>query len=382
MDRRHDVAHVAHVRGSGHRHVRTASHGAPERRRVTVEQLHEYRIADQVLVRMADCGSLPGAAGGDGGGFETGHHLLGEFLEVLLCRSPDVPGRPRVTGDDVRCVTAVSDDPVQTVTRKDLLAQRRYIDVRLNKGVQCVDPLLGRTGGMRVLAVILEVDVTNCQDRRIEHIVWTRVNHHRDRCTVKCAGVDQVDFPAFHLFGGSAENGHTKPQLIRQSGQCQTRAHRRRGDDVVPARVADTGKRVVFGTDHHLRPVCSGPRHESGVQTVGRILDGKAMLGKVRGQLCRCCELLKRNLGMFIHPVTDALQILLCLGEPLCGDLLGIHTYLHSASTVPPAGVSHRDAAWAQDRGAGVTARAACPRGACRSVPWPSSQGKAPNLPT
>ena len=79
------------------------------------------------------------------------------------------------------------------------------------------------------------------------------MGHHGGVQPVEPTTVQQPNLAARlqYLLGGCAHHGDGQTSIIRHRGSSQRRAHRRRCDDVVAARVADRGEAVVLGADAH-----------------------------------------------------------------------------------------------------------------------------------
>ncbi len=82
------------------------------------------------------------------------------------------------------------------------------------------------------------------------------MDHHRRVHAGERAPFEQEHLAAATFLGRRPDHGHRETELVDERGQCQPGAHGSRGDDVVPARVADCRQGVVLGTDREMqRPV-------------------------------------------------------------------------------------------------------------------------------
>jgi len=99
------------------------------------------------------------------------------------------------------------------------------------------------------------------------------MDHHGGGGVAEGSRVYQVHLPPIAFFGRGAQHGDPEAQFLGEGLEGETGAHRRRGDDVVTAGMADAWKGVVLGADHQLRSLLSGPGREGGVQAVGGVLD-------------------------------------------------------------------------------------------------------------
>ena len=130
-----------------------------------------------------------------------------------------------------------SHDAVDEVARSKLLTREADRHLSDRHGVEGVDadPRRGRRVGL--LAVEGDVEMIDRETMRVESLDGQGVHHHRGVHVVEVAGVDEVDLAAAALLRGRAEQDDGEVELVGDGGQTDGGAERRRGDDVVAARV-------------------------------------------------------------------------------------------------------------------------------------------------
>ena len=133
-----------------------------------------------------------------------------------------------------------------------------------------------------------------------------RMQHHGGDDVVEYSGVEQQHFSAPGLFGRGSEQSHRQPQLIGHVGQRKCCADRRCGDDVVTARVSDTGERVVLGADPDDQRATAVVGPEGGVQAAGRLGDLETVVGDQRLRLRAAAVFGERELGFGVNRMRTA----------------------------------------------------------------------------
>ena len=91
------------------------------------------------------------------------------------------------------------------------------------------------------------------------------VDHHGRVDALEGAPLGQEHLAAAALLGGRPHDDDPPAELLRERRGGEAGAQARRGDDVVPAAVADLGQRVVLAQDGDGGALRTGPRHEGGV---------------------------------------------------------------------------------------------------------------------
>ena len=250
VDRRHHVAHVAHV-GAAH-HVtddRRIGERASQRGRVAVVPLEQARVRHHVVVGRVDPASVHGAARRPGTCVEALQDPLLERLEPGDRRGPHVPLRGGVTGHHVGLLPRVGEDAVHPFVVADVLAQRGDVDVAEDRGVERVAAQVRCRRGVRRDPVVLDDQALDRQRGQRRQVVVRRVDHHRDVDVVERAVAQHEDLPAAALFGRGAQDPQATAELLceRRGGQAGTEPGG--GDDVVATGVADARQGVVLA-DH------------------------------------------------------------------------------------------------------------------------------------
>ena len=106
------------------------------------------------------------------------------------------------------------------------------------------------------------LELAAAEERVQRDVVAERVQHdHRvDVVEYSRAGEDFLAATAF--FGRCADQAHPPAEAFGDLCGAEETARGRRADDVVPARVPEPGKRVVFGKHGDVGAVFSGRTHE------------------------------------------------------------------------------------------------------------------------
>src|SRR6185369_5089550 len=95
-------------------------------------------------------------------------------------------------------------------------------------------------------------------------------------------GLDHADLAAAPFFGGRAEKLDRALDPIFDRRKREKRTERASRDEVVPARVAEVGQRVVLGEDGDLRTAArADARAERRIESGESLLDGDS--GQARG---------------------------------------------------------------------------------------------------
>ena len=153
-------------------------------------------------------------------------------------------------------------------------------DRRLRDGQRVcgVDPLLREPGGVRRLPLVVDLE-ERCRDDGPDRDVPRRgVRHHRGVSALEGAAFQQAYLPAGaqHLLGGRAHHRDGQTCVVSHRSCADARAGGARRDDVVPAGVADAGKRVVFRADDDVQRAGALRRAERRRQAADAGFDGEA----------------------------------------------------------------------------------------------------------
>ena len=143
--------------------------------------------------------------------------------------------------------------------------------------------------------------------------------------TVERTAFEQVHLAAAAFFGRSADDVHRDAELVGQRRERESRAHRARGDDVVPARVSDAGQGVVLGADRDVQRARADHARERGRQLADAGVDGEAGVGQHAGSPSAGLLFFESELGVRVDPVAqrdERVRMLLDVGP---GSRFGIH---------------------------------------------------------
>ena len=230
-----------------------------------------------------------GGGGALGGRLEAAPHLL----EVDLVERAQVEVGGGVLGNDVGLLAADRDDAVDPRVRAELLAHRVERVEEPDDRVQRVDapPRPGRRVGG--LAEVLDLGLHEPERRPPDLRPAARVDHHRGVDVAEDAGVQELDLARAAFLRGRphhrdpAREGEARPgEARRDDGERRAGAGARRRDDVVAARVADAGERVVLG-HHRDRRAVPGSGHlgaKRGRQAAHAALDAASLALEELGQ--------------------------------------------------------------------------------------------------
>ena len=239
-------------------------------------------------------------------------------------------------GHDVGGLTAVGHDAVNPVGAADVLAQQSDGHLRDRDGVGRVDAELRERGSVGFLTGVVDVDVRHGQARKVVHLHRCRVDHHRRVDTGERPAFEHVDLAAAALFGRRAHDLHRDAEVVGQAGQCQTGANRGAGDDVVAARVTDTGKGVVLGTDGDGQRTAAGGGDERGGHVTHTHVDGEPAGTQRIGDPLTRLVLLERQLGIGVDEMRQLDERVSGLVEGCGGRRLGITG--HGSEATPARG--------------------------------------------
>ena len=215
----------------------------------------------------------------------------------------------RVPGDDVDRLPAVGDDAVHHLPGRQLLPQQPDGHLRDGHRVGGVDSQIRRDGGMRFLAAVVHDHLGQRQRAGPGDVGRPGMHHHRHGDVVERPGLQHQCLAAAGLLGGSSQQRHRQAQVVGHLGQRQRGAHRRRGDDVVAARVADLGQRVVFGADPDDQRSAAEVGAKGGVQARGGRGDLETALGDQRLRLGAAAVFVERQLRLGVDGVGQLDQI-------------------------------------------------------------------------
>ncbi len=129
------------------------------------------------------------------------------------------------------------------------MAQQADRDLGDDQTVGGVDAALGKRARMRRATRVGDLERLGGEDLRRQHVGWAGMDHQREVLVGEDTGVDQCLLAVAALLGRRPDHAHPQPDFVGDRGEADRRTKRGRGNDVVPARVANLGQRVVLGDD-------------------------------------------------------------------------------------------------------------------------------------
>lgn len=206
---------------------------------------------------------------------------------------------------DVGGFAALDHDPVHLVEGVEVLAQESDGDLGHRQRICRVDTPFGIRGGVRLLAVVADLEMGHGQAVDVDAFLRAGVDHHGGVDAVKRAPVQHQDLAATALLGRCAQYPDGDTQVVCDRRQSHARAGSGSGDDVVAAGVADPGQRVVLGADSDgQRPAPRGS-HKCRLQVAGALLDLKARPCEGVSHHFRGTPLLEPDLVGRMHAVAE-----------------------------------------------------------------------------
>ena len=104
------------------------------------------------------------------------------------------------------------------------------------------------------------------------------MDHHGRVHVLEEARVQEVDLAAASFLRRCAQHDDREVEFGGDRGESNARTHRGGRDDVVTARVADVGQRVVLGAEHHVQAPRPVGRAKGGGQTGHAAFEAEAGL--------------------------------------------------------------------------------------------------------
>ena len=266
MDARNRMRDVPHVGrpGGAFEHGAEVRKRAPERLGVPPVERRQRAVVRDLGIRRAAGANLHAGAGRERAGLEAAEHLGADLVELAERLGAHDVARRGMGGDDVRRVAAVRDDAVDAIAPPDVLAEEA--DRRLGDGdrVGGVHAELGKGGGVRRLAGVVDVEGGPREHRRLGGVDRRRMHHERGVNPGEGAALQEQDLAAAALLGGRPDDADGQADVVRDPRRRDGGTERDRRDDVVPARVAHAGQRVVLGTEREMQRAAAGARDERG----------------------------------------------------------------------------------------------------------------------
>ena len=145
-------------------------------------------------------------------------------------------------------------DPIR---RANMLPQQSQRRLRDGQRVRRIHAQLRKRRRMRFLSCALYLEHRRRDNLRPQHVERRRMHHHRCVDPIEPAPLQHQNLPArvAHFFCRRPDHADRQPHLIRHLRRGQRRAHRRRGNDVVPARMPNPRQESYSAQI----PMCSGP---------------------------------------------------------------------------------------------------------------------------
>ena len=92
------------------------------------------------------------------------------------------------------------------------------------------------------------------------------MDHRGGVLSAESVAFEQLDLAAPAFLGGGADHRQRDTEVVDDGRQCERRPDRDRGDQVVAARVSETGQRVVLGAQRDVQVAAADLRGERGVE--------------------------------------------------------------------------------------------------------------------
>ena len=317
MDRGDHLGHVAHV---GAR----ATH-APEPRVAIAEDAAETLGVADIEVEHGVVGAEFGVrrgrlldveltAGGDRASLEAAQHLRARALHQRGRVAAHIPAALAALRDRVGRLTAARDQAVHTRAAGQLLTQQPDRDLRDGERVGSVDPVLGIGRRMGGLAVVGDVEVADGVRPRTRDVDGAGMRHEGEVDAFERAAFEQDHLAPATLLGRRAQKRDREAELVGDIAEGSSRAHRRRRDDVVAARVPETGQRVVLRAQHDVQRSAAADGTHRRIETVVARRDLKPEVVHGGRDPLRGVVLLPGDLGVRVDVVTQRQQ---CVRVPL-----------------------------------------------------------------
>ena len=324
MNRRHAMAHIAHVRaaaGTGLQLLQ-GQELAPQPLRVALEAGGERPIGFEVQVVHIRPLEFHPASGRLCAGLETRLHAGLEAGEVRLVLGAHVELANGAFRHDVGRLAALGDDAVDAFRVLDVLAQVGNALVGEQQPVEGVQAPVRHGGGVGCFAVIGGPHLGDADAGHGRQVDAGGMHHQRRIHTVERAGARHHFLAAALLLRRCAEKRDGAGQLILHVVQGERRAQGGGGDEVVATGVADAGQGVVLGQHGDVAATGAETRLKGRRQTVGAALGGQAKaLGGVReqgagagfveGELRVGVDVVgdsQQRVGVFVHEVCESVM--------------------------------------------------------------------------
>ena len=266
-------------------------------------------VVDHVVEGRIDPFGLHLAPRGVGASLEAALHPLLERFEAVHLVAAHVPLCCGARRHDVGLVARVGEDAVDALVGPDVLAQRSDSVVAEHRRIEGVAAPVRRGSCVCRLAVVGHVQLLDGDRMERAQVAVGRMHHHRQVDVVEGAAADHELLAAAALFGGRAQDGDPSPEGLGDLRHGDARAEPRGADDVVPARMADAGERVIFAEHCHRRAVFGADAGvERGRDVVGATRHVDAVVFQHAGQGFVGVVLLEVELGVGVNRVREIEQ--------------------------------------------------------------------------
>ena len=309
VDRRHDLADVAHVAAARREPLRIDERLA-ERLAVAAVGVAHRPVVEHwcVLGRFVPVhGQL--AAGRQCARLETVPHALLELHQVARLERAHVERSSGDAGNDVRRLATARDDAVDARVRADVVAKLRDRLVRRDERVERVHSLLREHRRVHGLTPVFHVDMGDAEHRHVHDVGRRRVRHHRHVDIVEAAGSRHDDLAAVELLRRRAEDDDARVGRIQRPDQRRRGADSDGRDEVVAAGVANLRQRVVLGADGNRHGPAPPLAAERRVDAIRVLLHGEALRFEEWHELRVRVVLLERQLRVCVNLARDADEV-------------------------------------------------------------------------
>ena len=213
--------------------------------------------------------------------------------------------------DDVGGLTAVGDDAVRHLTRRQLLTQQPDRHLRHRDRVDGVEPEVRRDGGVCFPARVADGDLRQRQRPRARDVESDRgAASPSRRCRRTSPAFSSSTFPPPASSAGVPSSTTVSPSSSATSAKRQGGADGRRRDDVVSTRVSDPGQRVVLGADADDERAAAVDSARNAVSSPpGADVDLEPVLGHQRLRLGAAAMFGEREFGLGVNGVRKFDQV-------------------------------------------------------------------------
>ena len=166
-------------------------------------------------------------------------------------------------------------DAVYAHSGRQLLSQQSDRDLGQGNGVRGVDALfrIGRRVGC--LTAEGDVGVGHREGAGLGDVDGRRVGHHREVKARERPSFQHLDLASAAFLRRRAVHLDGQPEVVCHLGQARSRSQRGGGYEVMPARVAQPGERVVFRAQADAGRAVAVGRVQRGLQSEETALYGK-----------------------------------------------------------------------------------------------------------